>query len=56
MTYRPARRGRHATVALRGLHHHVVRLGPDSGDPVLFLHGFADTAATFQFVADDIDP
>lgn len=56
MTYRPARPGRHAMVALRGLDHHVVRWGPDSGDPVLFLHGYADAAATFQFVADEIDP
>jgi pimeloyl-ACP methyl ester carboxylesterase len=56
MTYRPARPGRHATVTLRGLDHHVVRWGPDSGDPVLFLHGYADAAATFQFVADEIDP
>ena len=56
MTYRPARAGRHATVAIRGLEHHVVRWGPDSNDPLLFLHGFADAAATFQLVADAIDP
>ena len=56
MTFRPARPGRHATVALRGLDHHVVRWGPDSDDPLLFLHGFADAAATFQFVADEISP
>ena len=55
MTYRPARVGRHATVAIRGLEHHLVRWGPDSDDPVLCLHGFADAAATFQFVADAID-
>jgi pimeloyl-ACP methyl ester carboxylesterase len=56
MAYRPARPGRHATVALRGLDHHVVRWGPESDDPILLLHGFADAAATFQFVADEIDP
>jgi pimeloyl-ACP methyl ester carboxylesterase len=56
MAYRPARAGRHSTVALRGLDHHVVRWGPDSDDPVVFLHGFADAAETFQFVADEIDP
>jgi pimeloyl-ACP methyl ester carboxylesterase len=56
MTWLPARPGRHATVALRGLDHHLVRWGPDSDDPVLFLHGFADCAATFQFVADELEP
>jgi pimeloyl-ACP methyl ester carboxylesterase len=56
MSYRPARAGRHATVALRGLDHHVVRWGPESDDPILFLHGYADAAATFQFVADEMDP
>lgn len=56
MAYRPARAGRHAMVALRGLDHHVVRWGPDSDDPLLLLHGFADAAETFQFVADQIDP
>ena len=56
MAYRPARAGRHETVAIRGLSHHVVRWGPESEDPVLLLHGFADAAATFQFVADETDP
>jgi pimeloyl-ACP methyl ester carboxylesterase len=56
MSYQPARAGRHATVDIRGLAHHLVRWGPDSDDPVLLLHGFADAAATFQFVADEIDP
>ena len=55
MSYRPKRPGRHGTIPIRGLGHHVVRWGPDSDDPVLFLHGFADCAATFQFVADEID-
>ena len=56
MAYQPARAGRHETAAIRGLAHHVVRWGPDSDDPVLLLHGFADAAATFQFVADEMDP
>jgi pimeloyl-ACP methyl ester carboxylesterase len=54
--YRPARPGRHETVSLRGHDHHLMRWGPDSDEPLLFLHGFADAAATFQFVADEIDP
>jgi pimeloyl-ACP methyl ester carboxylesterase len=56
MSYRPIRPGRHATIPVRGLDHHLIRWGPDSGDPVLLLHGYADCAATFQFVADAIDP
>jgi len=56
LSYRPARAGRHATVPIRGLDHHLIRWGPDSADPVLLLHGYADCAATFQFVADEIDP
>jgi pimeloyl-ACP methyl ester carboxylesterase len=56
MSYRPVRPGRHGTIPIRGLDHHLIRWGPDSGDPVLVLHGFADCAATFQFVADEIDP
>jgi len=43
-------------IPIRGLAHHLIRWGPDSDDPVLLLHGFADCAATFQFVADEIDP
>lgn len=53
MTYRP---GRHRTLPIRGLEHHLIRWGPDSDDPVLLLHGYADCAASFQFVADEIAP
>ena len=56
MSYRPLRPGRQGTTSIRGLEHHFIRWGPDSDDPVLLLHGFADCAATFQFVADAIDP
>jgi pimeloyl-ACP methyl ester carboxylesterase len=56
VSYRPVRPGRHATGPVRGLDHHLIRWGPDSDDPVLLLHGYADCAATFQFVADEIDP
>lgn len=56
MSYRPLRPGRHATVPIRGLDHHLIRWGPDSDDPILLLHGYADCAATFQFIADEIDP
>lgn len=56
MSYRPRRPGRHGTIPIRGLEHHFIRWGTDSADPVLLLHGFADCAATFQFVADAVGP
>jgi len=52
--YRPARPGRHGTLVLRGVEHHLLRWGPDSGDPVVLLHGHSDCAATFQFLADEL--
>jgi pimeloyl-ACP methyl ester carboxylesterase len=54
--YQPRRAGRHETRKIRGLDHHLIRWGPDSDDPVLLLHGYADCAASFQFVADEIAP
>jgi pimeloyl-ACP methyl ester carboxylesterase len=51
VSVRPARDG---TLTLRGLPHHVIRWGPDSDDPVVLLHGFADCAATFQFLVDEL--
>ena len=43
-------------IQIRGLEHHLIRWGPESDDPVLLLHGFADCAASFQFVADRSTP
>lgn len=54
--YQPRRPGRHETRRIRGLDHHLIRWGPESDDPVLVLHGYADCAASFQFVADEIAP
>jgi pimeloyl-ACP methyl ester carboxylesterase len=54
MTYQPRRQPRHETREFRGLSHHLLRWGPDSDDPILFLHGYGDAAASFQFVADEI--
>ncbi len=56
MAWQPRRPGRHETRRFRGLDHHLVWWGPDSDDPVLLLHGYADCAASFQFVADEIAP
>ena len=54
--YQPRRPGRHEIRKFRGLDHHLIRWGPDSDDPVLVLHGYADCAASFQFVADEVSP
>jgi pimeloyl-ACP methyl ester carboxylesterase len=42
----------HETVVVRGIEHHVLRWGPPAEDPVVLLHGFLDTADTWQFVVD----
>jgi len=52
MSYRPIRVPRHEKMTVRGIEHHVIRWGPDSDDPIVLLHGWADTADTFQFMVD----
>jgi pimeloyl-ACP methyl ester carboxylesterase len=49
------RQPRHETLTVRGLAHHVTRWGPPSDDPVVLLHGWADTADTFQFLVDALE-
>lgn len=39
---------------IRGIEHRLLRWGPDAADPLLFLHGWADSADSFQFIADEI--
>lgn len=46
---------RHETRTVRGLAHHMTRWGPESDDPVVLLHGWADTADTFQFLVDALE-
>lgn len=52
MSYQARREPRHEKRTLRGIEHHIVRWGPASDDPVVLLHGWADTADTFQFMVD----
>ncbi|MGA1770275.1 MAG: alpha/beta fold hydrolase [Steroidobacteraceae bacterium] len=52
MTYSPRRIPRTEWLEIRGLRHRILRWGPVSEDPLILLHGWADTADTFQFLAD----
>jgi pimeloyl-ACP methyl ester carboxylesterase len=52
VSYRPRRVARAATLELRGIAHRILRFGPRDARPCVFLHGWADTAATFQFLID----
>jgi len=40
---------------IRGLRYHVRRWGLDSARPVIFLHGWMDASASFQFVVDALE-
>lgn len=56
MRYEPRRIARHEMLRVRGLDHRVTRWGPDSDNPALLLHGWADSADSFQFIADEFAP
>ncbi len=56
MSYEPRRPARQEMLRIRGLLHRVLRWGPESDDPVLLLHGWADSADGFQFIADEMAP
>lgn len=43
---------RHEFLTVRGLRHRILRWGPPGEAPLVLLHGFMDTAETWQFVAD----
>jgi pimeloyl-ACP methyl ester carboxylesterase len=53
VSYVPRRAPRHRSLDVRGLRHHLTLWGPESDDPVVLLHGWTDTADTFQFIADE---
>ena len=50
--YTPRRVSRSLCLAVRGLRHHLRRWGPETGKPLILLHGGRDASATFQFMVD----
>lgn len=50
--YRPRRARREQHVDIRGLEHCLHCWGPDDAEPLLLLHGWGDSGATFQFLVD----
>jgi pimeloyl-ACP methyl ester carboxylesterase len=52
VTYRVRRPPRDSFLELRGVRHHLLHFGPEGVEPAVFLHGWADTASTFQFLID----
>jgi pimeloyl-ACP methyl ester carboxylesterase len=55
VTYTARRAPRTSSLDLRGIRHRIVRWGPAHLRPAVFLHGWADTATTFQFLIDAFD-
>ena len=52
MSYQARRPGRDEIRVIRGVRHHLTHWGSPSDSPILFLHGWLDTGASFQFVVD----
>ncbi len=54
MIYKSRRVPRQSFIQLRGCEHRVLAWGDPQAEPTVYLHGWADTAATFQFVIDSL--
>jgi pimeloyl-ACP methyl ester carboxylesterase len=52
MTYTVRRPARCEDIHLRGLRHRLTRWGNAEREPIVLLHGFMDTALTYQFLVD----
>ncbi|HVO47140.1 MAG TPA: alpha/beta hydrolase [Steroidobacteraceae bacterium] len=52
MTYKSRRTPRFEQLTVRGIRHHLTWWGEPTDTPVLLLHGFQDTGATWQFLVD----
>lgn len=53
--YEPARKSRSAWHDVRGLRYHVCEWGSPDSPLIVMLHGWGDTAASFQFTVDCLD-
>jgi pimeloyl-ACP methyl ester carboxylesterase len=51
-TYAPRRRPYSERLEIRGLDYHVTRWRGEERSPIVLLHGWMDTGATFQFLVD----
>jgi len=54
--YTARRPPRTETLLLRGLRHHLYHWQGDDPQPVVMLHGWGDTGATWQFLIDHMPP
>lgn len=56
--YRPLREPEARQIDIRGASHRITRWPGEVRDaaPVVLLHGFMDCGATFQFLADELEP
>ncbi|HVY80840.1 MAG TPA: alpha/beta hydrolase [Steroidobacteraceae bacterium] len=52
--YRPRRVPRHEQRLVRDLRHRVTWWGPPSANPIVLLHGWGDSAETWQFLVDEL--
>jgi pimeloyl-ACP methyl ester carboxylesterase len=56
MSYEPRRIPWQEDVEIRGLRHRLTWWGERTSDPVVLLHGFLDSGATWQFLVDCLPP
>jgi pimeloyl-ACP methyl ester carboxylesterase len=56
MSYEPRRIPWQENIEVRGLRHRLTWWGERTSDPIVLLHGFLDTGATWQFLVDCLPP
>jgi len=56
MPYSPRRQPTLATLDVRGLRFQLYRWPGERAQPLVFLHGWGDSGATYQFVVDHLSP
>jgi pimeloyl-ACP methyl ester carboxylesterase len=56
MSYQPRSTPSQEHITLRGIRHRLTRWGEPSGSPIVLLHGWLDTGATWQFLVDCLPP